>query len=119
MSVCIIYRNNFFYYLFMFLLWFFGVLIYLGLGWIYVFYLVVKFIVIIGVYVEWKWDKILYSIWWLYFVVWVIECMILMFFIYSVYYGLKVDDGVINYKGNYGNLLFFWDVLFGIVKIIR
>lgn len=60
MSVCIIYRNNFFYYLFMFLFWFFGVLIYLGLGWIYVFYLVVKFIVIIGVYVEWKWDRLLY-----------------------------------------------------------
>ena len=24
-----------------------------------------------------------------------------------------------NYKGNYGNLLFFWDVLFGTAKITR
>ena len=24
-----------------------------------------------------------------------------------------------NYKGNFGNLLFFWDVLFGTAKITR
>ena len=24
-----------------------------------------------------------------------------------------------NYKGNYGNLLFFWDVLFGTAKVTR
>ena len=28
-------------------------------------------------------------------------------------------DGVGNYKGNFGNLLFFWDVLFGTAKITR
>ena len=29
------------------------------------------------------------------------------------------EDGVTHYKGNYGNLLFFWDVLFGTAKITR
>ena len=28
-------------------------------------------------------------------------------------------DGVGNYKGNFGNLLFFWDVLFGSAHITR
>jgi len=28
-------------------------------------------------------------------------------------------DGITNYKGNFGNMLFFWDVLFGTAKITR
>ena len=38
---------------------------------------------------------------------------------HSAHHGLKADDGVTNYKGNYGNLLFFWDMLFGTAKITR
>jgi sterol desaturase/sphingolipid hydroxylase (fatty acid hydroxylase superfamily) len=30
-----------------------------------------------------------------------------------------MDDGIGHYRGNYGNLLFFWDVLFGTAKITR
>ena len=29
------------------------------------------------------------------------------------------DDPAVHYKGNFGNLLFFWDVLFGTAKITR
>src|SRR3569623_1164129 len=29
------------------------------------------------------------------------------------------QDGVGHYKGNFGNLLFFWDVLFGSARIAR
>ncbi|MEE3055887.1 MAG: sterol desaturase family protein, partial [Pseudomonadota bacterium] len=119
MSVRIIYRNNFFYYLFMPSLWFSGALIYLGLGWTYAFYLVVKLTVITGAHAEWKWDKTLYSIRWLHPVAWVIERTISTPSTHSAHHGLKADDGVTNYKGNYGNLLFFWDVLFGTAKITR
>lgn len=33
--------------------------------------------------------------------------------------GKYADDGVTKYKGNYGNLLFFWDVLLRSAKITR
>ena len=61
MSVRIVFRNNFFYYAMMPSLWFSGALIYLGLGWVYAFYLLVKLTVIIGAHSEWKWDKPLYK----------------------------------------------------------
>jgi hypothetical protein len=32
---------------------------------------------------------------------------------------LTSEDGVSNPNGNYGNLLFFWDILFGTAKITR
>ena len=50
---------------------------------------------------------------------WVIERTISTPSTHSAHHGLKADDGVTNYKGNYGNLLFFWDVLFGTAKITR
>jgi len=38
---------------------------------------------------------------------------------HSAHHGKHAADGVTNYKGNYGNLLFFWDILFGTAKITR
>ena len=35
------------------------------------------------------------------------------------HHGRHMDDGVTHYKGNYGNLLFFWDILFGTARITR
>jgi sterol desaturase/sphingolipid hydroxylase (fatty acid hydroxylase superfamily) len=84
MSVRIVYRNNFFYYLTMPSVWFSGALIYLGLGWVFVSYVVFKQLVIHG-----------------------------------AHHGKHKSDGVTNYKGNFGNLQFFWDVLFGTAKITR
>lgn len=119
MSVRIIYRNNVFYYLLMPSLWFSGALIYLGLGWTYAFYLVVKLSVITGAHAEWKWDRFLYQTPFLNKFAWIIERTISTPSTHSAHHGLKADDGVTNYKGNYGNLLFFWDVLFGTAKITR
>jgi hypothetical protein len=42
MSVRVVYRNNFFYYPFMPGLWISGALLYLGFGWFYVGYAIVK-----------------------------------------------------------------------------
>jgi sterol desaturase/sphingolipid hydroxylase (fatty acid hydroxylase superfamily) len=119
MSVRIIYRNNVFYYLLMPSLWFSGALIYLGLGWTYAFYLVVKLGVITGAHAEWKWDRFLYQTPFFNKLAWVLERTISTPSTHSAHHGLKADDGVTNYKGNYGNLLFFWDVLFGTAKITR
>ena len=119
MSIRIVYRNNFFYYLFMPSLWFSGILIYLGLGWVYAFYVVAKLAVIMGAHSEWKWDRALYNIKWLHQVMWVVERTISTPSTHSGHHGLKKDDPATNYKGNYGNMFFFWDVLFGTAKITR
>ncbi|MFT6779150.1 MAG: sterol desaturase/sphingolipid hydroxylase (fatty acid hydroxylase superfamily) [Paraglaciecola sp.] len=35
------------------------------------------------------------------------------------HHGLSGDDPTTNYKGNYGNMFFFSDILFGTAKITR
>lgn len=119
MSVRIVYRNNFFYYLFMPSLWLSGFLIYLGLGWVYAFYLVAKLAIIMGAHSEWKWDKALYEIPVLCQIMWVLERTISTPSTHSGHHGLRKDDPATNYKGNFGNMFFFWDILFGTAKITR
>lgn len=119
MSVRIVFRNNFFYYAIMPSLWCSGVLIYLGLGQVYAFYLVVKLTVIIGAHAEWKWDKALYENKYTSKLMWLVERTISTPSTHSAHHGYNDEDGITTYKGNYGNLLFFWDVLFGTAKITR
>ena len=119
LSIRVSYRNNLFYYLFMPGLWFSGALIYLGLGWIYAGYVVVKMSVIFAAHSDVRWDEPLYKIKWLSPVMWVVERTISTPATHSAHHGKHADDGVTNYKGNFGNLLFFWDVVFGTAKITR
>jgi len=119
MSVRIVYRNNIFYYLLMPSLWLSGVLVYLGLGWIYAGYVVVKMTVIIAAHSDRRWDAPLYRVKWLSPVMWLVERTISTPTTHAAHHGKHADDGVTNYKGNFGNLLFFWDVLFGTAKITR
>ncbi len=119
LSIRIVYRNNIFYYLLMPGLWFSGALIYLGLGWIYAGYIIVKMAVIYGAHSDVRWDEPLYKIKWLSPVMWVVERTISTPATHSAHHGKHAADGITNYKGNFGNLLFFWDVLFGTAKITR
>ena len=119
MSMRLVYRNNLFYYAMMPGIWLTGVLIYLGLGWVYAGYLVVKMTVIIGAHSDVAWDKPLYRIKWLSPLMWVVERTISTPATHHAHHGRHADDPAVNYKGNYGNLLFFWDVLFGTAKITR
>ena len=119
MSIRLVYRNNIFYYLTMPSIWFSGVLIYLGLGWVYVGYIIVKMAVIVGAHSDVAWDKKLYDIKWLSPVMWMVERTISTPSTHHAHHGRHKSDGVTNYKGNFGNLLFFWDVLFGTAKITR
>ena len=119
MSVRIVYRNNIFYYALMPSLWFSGALIYMGLGTVYAVYLVVKLTIIYGAHSDVRWDAPLYRIPWLSPVMWVIERTISTPSTHSAHHGRHAKDGVTHYKGNFGNLLFFWDVLFGTAKITR
>ena len=119
MSVRLVYRNNIIYYAMMPSLWFSGVLIWLGLGWVYAGYIVVKLLVITGAHSDVAWDRPLYKIKWLSPLMWVVERTISTPATHHAHHGRHADDPAVNYKGNYGNLLFFWDVLFGTAHITR
>lgn len=119
MSVRVVYRNNAFYYALMPGLWFSGVLLYLGFGWTFVWYSVVKLAVIIGAHSAVRWDLPLYRYRALRPVAWVLERTISTPATHFAHHALTQDDGVGHYMGNYGNLLFIWDVLFGTARITR
>lgn len=119
MSVRLVYRNNIIYYALMPSLWLAAGLVYLGLGWFYAGYLVVKMLVIIAAHSDVAWDAPLYRIGWLSPVMWLVERTISTPATHHAHHGRHRADPAVHYKGNYGNLLFLWDVLFGTARITR
>ena len=119
MSVRIVYRNNAFYYALMPGLWLSGVLVYLGFGWVYVGYTLVKLSVIIGAHSSVRWDQWLYRHRALHPLAWLVEHTISTPATHFAHHALVQDDGIGHYTGNYGNLLFLWDVLFGTAHFSR
>ena len=120
MSIRVTFRNNFFYYLMMPGLWFAGTLIYLGIdGMVYALYMVVKLTVILGAHCAWRWDEPLYKIPALRPLMWVLERTISTPATHWAHHAITEKDGVGHYKGNFGNLLFIWDIIFGSAYITR
>ncbi len=120
MSIRITYRNNFFYYLMMPGLWISGALLYAGVsGMVYALYVVVKLTVIMGAHCAWRWDEPLYRIKALRPLMWVLERTISTPATHWAHHAITNNDGVGHYKGNFGNLLFFWDILFRSAHITR
>jgi sterol desaturase/sphingolipid hydroxylase (fatty acid hydroxylase superfamily) len=119
MGVLVTYRNAILYYAFMPGIWFSGILIYLGMGYVYIFYVTVKLIVILLAHSETKWDRFLYRYKVLHPLAWIIERTISTPSTHFAHHGLTAEDGISHPNGNFGNLLFFWDILFGTAKITR
>lgn len=119
MSIRITYRNNFFYYLLMPGLWFAGLALYFGFGLTYACYFIVKIAIILGAHCAWRWDEPLYRIPALRPLMWVVQRTISTPATHWAHHALTNADGIGNYKGNFGNLLFFWDVLFGTAHITQ
>jgi sterol desaturase/sphingolipid hydroxylase (fatty acid hydroxylase superfamily) len=120
MSIRITFRNNFFYYLMMPGLWLAGVLIYLGVGGlVYALYVVFKLMVILGAHCAWRWDEPLYKIPALRPVMWVLERTISTPATHWAHHAITEKDGIGHYKGNFGNLLFIWDIIFGSAHITQ
>jgi sterol desaturase/sphingolipid hydroxylase (fatty acid hydroxylase superfamily) len=119
MSVRVVYRNNAFYYLLMPGLWLSGALVYLGFGWVFVAYTIIKLTVIIGAHSSVRWDQALYDRPALRPLAWLLERTISTPATHFAHHALTQDDGIGHYRGNYGNLLFLWDVLFGTAHITR
>ena len=119
MGVLVTYRNAVLYYALMPGIWFSAMLVYLGMGYAYLFYIPVKLTVILLAHSETKWDRFLYRYPVLHPLAWVVERIISTPSTHYAHHGLTADDGISHPNGNYGNLLFFWDVLFGTAKITR
>ena len=119
MGVRVVYRNNAFYYAMMPGIWISAYLVFLGFAPVYPWYLILKMLVIIGAHSELRWDRFLYRHRWLHPLAWIIERTISTPATHFAHHAITQDDGIGHYKGNYGNFLFFWDILFGTALITR
>ncbi|MFM1876518.1 MAG: hypothetical protein RL266_2255 [Bacteroidota bacterium] len=119
MGVLVTYRNAVLYYAFMPGIWFSAMLVYLGMGYVYLFYMPIKLTIILLAHSDTKWDRFLYKYKVFHPFAWVLERVISTPSTHYAHHGLTADDGVSHPNGNYGNLLFLWDVLFGTAKITR
>ena len=119
MGVLVTYRNSFLYYAFMPGIWFSAIFIFLGMTEVYLYYVPIKVSIILLAHSEIKWDRFLYKYKILHPLAWIVERTISTPCTHYAHHGLTAEDGVSNPNGNYGNLLFFWDVLFGTAKITR
>ncbi|MCF8463307.1 MAG: sterol desaturase family protein [Flavobacteriales bacterium] len=119
MGVLVTYRNAILYYALMPGIWFSAVLVYMGMGYAYLLYIPFKLVVILLAHSNTKWDRFLYKYRILAPVAWVIERVISTPSTHFAHHGLTAEDGVSHPNGNYGNLLFIWDVIFGTAKITR
>lgn len=119
MGVLVTYRNAILYYALMPGIWLSAVLIYLGMGYVYLFYLPIKLTVILLAHSETRWDRFLYKYKFLNPLAWIIERTISTPSTHFAHHGLTAEDGISHPNGNYGNLLFIWDIIFGTAKITR
>lgn len=119
MGVLVTYRNATLYYALMPGIWFSALLVFLGMGFAFLFYLPVKLVVILFAHSETKWDRVLYRYKILEPFAWIIERTISTPSTHFAHHGLTAEDGISHPNGNYGNLLFIWDVIFGTAKITR
>ncbi len=117
MSVRVVYRNNLLYYAFMPGLWLSGGLLHLGFAPVYYGYFIAKMAVITAAHSSVAWDERLLRVRWLRPVMWVVVRTISTPCTHAAHHGKHEADGVTHYKGNFGNFLFLWDVLFGTAKI--
>ena len=119
MGVLVTYRNAALYYALMPGIWLSAILVFLGMSKVYLFYLPIKLTVILLAHSETRWDRFLYKYKLFHPLAWVIERLISTPATHFAHHGLTEEDGVSHPNGNYGNLLFIWDILFGTAKITR
>lgn len=65
------------------------------------------------------WDKPFYKYKILHPLAWVLERTISTPATHHAHHAATTDDGIGYYKGNFGNMFFFWDIIFGTALITR
>lgn len=119
MGVGVVFRNAALYYLLMPNIWFASIAVFLGFGKVYIVYTVVKLLIIIGSHSELRWDSFLYRYKILSPLAWLVEHTISTPATHFAHHGISNDDGISNNNGNFGNMLFIWDQIFGTAKFTR
>lgn len=94
-------------------------LIFLGFGEAFLVGYFLKLLIGIASHSPYPWDKPLYKIKWLHPVMWVIERLISTPATHHAHHAAHDRDGVGVINGNYGNMYFIWDVIFGTAHITR
>ncbi len=119
MGVGVVFRNAALYYLFMPNIWFASIAVFLGFGKVYIVYTVLKLLIIIGSHSELRWDSFLYRYKILSPLAWLVEHTISTPATHFAHHGISNEDGISNNNGNFGNMLFIWDQIFGTAKFTR
>lgn len=112
-------RQNIIYTLFFSQTYLTVALTYLGLGYAALFVKVIKSFITTGAHSSIPWDKPFYEIKWLKPIGWVLERLISTPATHHAHHADTNDDGIGHYKGNFGNMFFLWDIIFGTGIITR
>lgn len=105
-------RQNFLYTVFFSQIYLTAALVYLGLGYAALFVTGIKSLITLSAHSSIAWDKPFYKYKILHPIAWVLERLISTPATHQSHHADTVDDGVGNYKGNFGNMFFIWDVIF-------
>ncbi len=119
MSARIIRRNSILIHLMFPNMYFAAALVYLGFGDTFFWYTLIKVTVLCAAHSEFRWDAVLYRHKILHPVAWIVERTISTPATHFAHHAETEKDGIGILNGNYGNLLFLWDVLFGTALITR
>lgn len=95
------------------------ILVYLGLGYPALFVKAIKSLITKLAHSSIPWDKPFYQIKWLHPIAWVLERTISTPATHHAHHADVTDDGIGYYKGNFGNMFFLWDIIFGTAHISR
>ena len=112
-------RQNIIYTIFFSQIYLTTTLVYLGLGYPVLFVTGIKALITTGAHSSIKWDQPFYTKKWLKPIGWVMERVISTPATHHAHHADTTDDGVGYYKGNFGNMFFIWDLIFGTGIITR
>ena len=119
MGILVSYRNAILYYIFMPNIWWLGVCTYFGLYQEVIIAIILKQIIVTGAHSEARWDNFLYSNKFLHPFAWIIERTISTPSTHFAHHGKSPKDGISNPNGNFANMFFIWDIIFGTALITR
>ncbi|MEQ9422917.1 MAG: sterol desaturase family protein [Cyclobacteriaceae bacterium] len=119
MGVLVTFRENIFYILILPNLWWLGVATYLGMAEAVILGVTIKYFIIVGAHSNVRWDQWLYKYSFLHPVAWIIERTISTPSTHFAHHGKTAKDGISNPTGNFSNMFFFWDIIFGTALITR
>jgi sterol desaturase/sphingolipid hydroxylase (fatty acid hydroxylase superfamily) len=112
-------RQNLIYTIFFSQMYLTSALTYFGMGAPAVFVLAFKSVITSLAHSSIPWDRPLYQHKSLHPLAWVLERCISTPATHQAHHADTTDDGVGYYKGNFGNMFFLWDVIFGTAHISR